>query len=348
MMIRFSFFWLVMIWSPACSVVNTPVDVHLFTMQKNSEFLKDWVRYHGTIFGFNKLTIVDTASSRGVRRLLRKYEKLGVTVHYRNYLAFRDKLMHMTGSMRHHMDNYTFLVPLDIDEFVVSVDYNMSSDEISTFSMNKGAILENFNALPISDKYGGKKYKFNTFDAIDCSSHKSSNSSAQLRVMKHHDQNTFLEDRNTFFQCNAKTFYFSEGFKLTDDGNHYGEVLNQSKYCHRKIKCQDCYHRFMKTGLGLVHYSTLSMNFAEVKEKMLHRLSVLPQFDGMKYKSNCSKFKHNTHYCKFNAQLLRDGEEHMASEFNTNRERVCSTDKIFQYDAPADLFTTQKWSKLEE
>jgi hypothetical protein len=48
----------------AVAVSGLGVDIQLFTMQGNSyDFLDDWVQYHGTIFGFKKLTIVDTVKA---------------------------------------------------------------------------------------------------------------------------------------------------------------------------------------------------------------------------------------------------------------------------------------------
>lgn len=195
----------------------------------------------------------------------------------------------------------------------------------------------------------GKKYKFNSFEAVSCA--EPLNSKAGPVKMRHHTQAgghsdlhplahsplycqvTFTESLETYTRCNGKTFYYSDGFTYTDDGNHHGEVnmllptpaahltpprfqvKNESALCFTKHKCKQCYHNFMKLGLGLLHYSTHAMNFNEIKSKMLERFSALSQFEGVTSLDGCSKFKKNTHYCKFNALLRRDGDGSMVERY---------------------------------
>ena len=84
---------------------------------------------------------------------------------------------------------------------------------------------------------GYKINKFNTFDAIDCEVDLLADSPP--RSKRHHRTTSYLEETDTHTRCNAKTFYWSEGFMKTDDGNHYGEVLNETlKYCFQKKKCK--------------------------------------------------------------------------------------------------------------
>lgn len=315
------------------------LDVHLFTMQKNSEFLHDWVHYHGHIFGYHHLTIIDTDSNSVVKKQLMHLIKLGVTVHFRTALGFRDKMHEMSEVMRPYADQTSsgsMLVPLDIDEFVVAVQYG--GDRYTTFSLQKSTILDMFDSLPrpAPDQQRGMKFKFNTFEAIDCTT--PFNTQLQSEAMKHHSLSSFVEDKESYSRCNAKTFYASDGFSYTDDGNHYGEVKNQSKHCFTKYKCQKCYEHFMKSRLGLLHYSSYAMTYNEIKTKMLDRLSALPQFRNITTLQNCTQFKKNIHYCKFNAQLLRHGDQHMADKLHAKRQQRCSQGGVFQRSAPAVLF----------
>jgi hypothetical protein len=252
--------------------------------------------------------------------------------------------MQMSSNMLLRKTEKTFLIPLDIDEFIVAVNYDDKVKFASTFSLEKAQILKNFDHLPLPvDQYGGKKYKFNTFDAIDCNV--SLNAQLPPQAMNHHSQFTFVEATDTLSRCNGKTFYYSEGFRNTDGGNHYGEVMNQSVICHSKYKCKTCYHQFMKSGLGLVHYSTHSMNYNEVKAKMLHRLSVLPQFAhaGADTIKKCSKFKMHSHYCQFNALLLQHGDHYLIDQMHKKRQRKCATG-VHENKALAALFSSQNWS----
>jgi hypothetical protein len=320
---------------------NAVPDVQLFTMQKDSEFLQDWVHYHGRIFGYDKLTIIDTDSSHTGKQELNKIMQLGVTVNFQNRNGFRDKLMQMSANMLLHNDKSAFLVPLDIDEFLVAVRYGGGA---STFSMNKTAIWESFGKLSVPvNKNKGMKYKFNTFDAIDCSA--SLNIRDPPRSLRHHQGEMFVEDRDTLTRCGAKTFYHSDGFSWTDDGNHYGKVMNESKLCFTKSLCRKCYHKFMKSGLGLLHFSTHSMNYNEIKEKMLQRFSVLSQFNGKDTLKECSNFKKNAHYCKFHAHLLQDGDQYLIDNLQSKRQAKCAA-RVFRHSAPAALFSSQQWTAL--
>jgi hypothetical protein len=331
----------------AVAVSGLGVDIQLFTMQGNSyDFLDDWVQYHGTIFGFKKLTIVDTDSNNDIKKQLKRYrDELGVTVYFRNKNGFRFKVKHMTGSMRVPMDNgdKAFLIPLDIDEFIVAVRYDPVTKK-NVFSMDKKLIMESFNQLP-KGKYSGKKYKFNTFDAIDCEVDLLADSPP--RSKRHHRTTSYLEETDTYTRCNAKTFYWSEGFMKTDDGNHYGEVLNETlKYCFQKKKCKKCYHKFMKAGLGLLHFSTLGMNYNEYKRKMLHHYSKLAHHGNFTTMEQCKKVRNNNHYCKFNAGVLEKGDMFMMQKIDRLRRKKCNQTNIIHQTAPSQLLSQQRWSDL--
>lgn len=330
--------------------------VHLFTMQKNSLYLRDWVHYHGQIFGHTNMTIIDTDSNAAVKEELKRLvSEYGITVHFRSALGFRDKLLEMSDVMRSHVsgkDNEqrkkkvggSFLVPLDIDEFIVAVRYG--GERFTTFSLQKAAILKMFQTLPVpssSNKQGGMKYKFNTFEAIDCVDSFQFNRTLNPQIMrkKHHLLTSFVEDKLSYSRCNAKTFYFSEGFIYTDDGNHYGKVMNESQHCFTKYKCKKCYQQFMRSGLGLLHYSSHAMNYHEIKAKMLDRLAVLPHFNNITTLQNCSQFKKNTHYCKFRAQLLLHGDAYMMNKLHGKRQQKCAQEGVFHHSAPAALFADQ-------
>lgn len=159
----------------------------------------------------------------------------------------------------------SFIVPIDMDEYIVAVRYDQDKrGSHPTFSMNKTDILKQFDQLPNLGKYAGLKFKFNTFNAIDCSAQGqqglSSKQQQQHNVLSsfrtefeyHEEAFTFFEEMESRRNCLSKTFFPSRGFIWTDMGNHYGEVLNET--C--KQDCADCYYQYMRSGLGLVHYSS--------------------------------------------------------------------------------------------
>ena len=53
--------------------------IKLFTMVKDEvDIIEDWILYHGTLFGFENLYIVDNMSNDGTYEVIQKYEKNGV------------------------------------------------------------------------------------------------------------------------------------------------------------------------------------------------------------------------------------------------------------------------------
>ena len=322
---------------------ETSTEVHIVTMQKNSEFLSDWVHYHGHIFGYDKLTVIDTDSSPLWKSRLQTLSALGIHVVLENDSAFEHKRNVMTKYMKKMNDKNSFLVPLDIDEFIVAANYG--GKRFTSFTMNKTTILEQFRKLPVPEnRLSGRKYKFNTFEAIDCNVE--FNLQLPVKTMIHHSHAHFVEDKYSHARCNAKTFYHSRGFLWTDDGNHFGEVTNETEKCFVKHFCKECYTKFMKSGLGLLHYSLDSMNYNEIKAKMINRFTSLKHFGQMTTLSNCSRFKNNVHYCKFNALLLDKGDQYMMNRLRSKRRDKCNKNTIMRHNRPSIIFSGQRWSSL--
>jgi hypothetical protein len=94
-------------------------------MQKDEAFLlRPWLAYHGYLFGFENLVVLDNGSTLPeVRATLAEYERKGVKVDWthtsrQDYLAKGD----LIGSWIKALDTpryYDFLIPLDCDEFIV-------------------------------------------------------------------------------------------------------------------------------------------------------------------------------------------------------------------------------------
>lgn len=76
--------WNVSLWMSVflLTSISRAVHVNLFTMQKDSEHLRDWVLYHGDIFGFEYLTVIDTNSTGVVKEQLKEFMKMGVRVSF--------------------------------------------------------------------------------------------------------------------------------------------------------------------------------------------------------------------------------------------------------------------------
>ena len=261
--------------------VESGVDnIFLATLQKDTQALSQWINYHGHIFGYDNLYMLDGDSSDESLSELQSFESVGVHTFHRKIInpsplaanlggktAFTFKAKHMSTLIRNFLlpranarsaTTSSFIVPLDMDEYIVAVHYDEQG--IPSFSMNKTEILQQFNELPQHlDKYAGMKFKFNVFNPVDCSKEVFQTQDSDVDVdvvlrseLDYHTEATMYYEENLRKQCLSKTFFPSTGFVWTDMGNHHGEVLNET--CRKD--CSQCYHNFMRSGLGLLHFST--------------------------------------------------------------------------------------------
>ena len=93
-------------------------------MQRNEDLcLHPWMVWHGHLFGFENLYVIDHGSDdRVVQEILLRFEALGAHIMRMPAAAnYRLKGEYTTAIMRilQNSGNYDFLLPLDCDEFVV-------------------------------------------------------------------------------------------------------------------------------------------------------------------------------------------------------------------------------------
>ena len=51
--------------------------IKLFTMVKNeSDIIEHWIKYHGKLFGYDNLYIIDNKSDDGTWEIIQDYEKM--------------------------------------------------------------------------------------------------------------------------------------------------------------------------------------------------------------------------------------------------------------------------------
>jgi hypothetical protein len=97
--------------------------IKLFTMVKNEDdIVSDWIDYHGKIFGYNNLHIIDNYSVDETYNILLKYKSKGIHV-YRE-CDYRIKGILLTRLINKERQNKKFClaIPLDIDEFISYYD----------------------------------------------------------------------------------------------------------------------------------------------------------------------------------------------------------------------------------
>jgi hypothetical protein len=116
-------------------------------MVKNEvDIVVDWVFYHGSIFGYSNLYIIDNYSNDGTYEKLVKFKPLGINLIRKTDYA--KKGVYMTWYYKNCCDPEDFAYPLDIDEFIVYYDKKKNK-----ISVNRKKILEYFETLPNSTIY---------------------------------------------------------------------------------------------------------------------------------------------------------------------------------------------------
>ena len=93
--------------------------IKVLTMVKNEEdIIEYWINYHGTIFGYRNLYVIDNYSDDGTYEKLLKYKKVGVKISRHD--DYRKKGDLMTQMIKQN-NIYDIAIPLDIDEFIVEI-----------------------------------------------------------------------------------------------------------------------------------------------------------------------------------------------------------------------------------
>ena len=104
------------------------------TMVKNEDdIIDDWILYHGNIFGYHNLFIIDNYSTDNTYKKCLKYINKGINLcQKKNYIFKGD---YMTNIMKNN--NCDIFIPLDIDEFIVYYDNNeVKTDNIINYLNN--------------------------------------------------------------------------------------------------------------------------------------------------------------------------------------------------------------------
>ena len=103
--------------------------VNIFAFQKDEgRLLWDWGLYHGSLFGYNSLHIFDHSSGdQDTKVALQKLEKQGSKIRVSNG-TFTHKNTELTQWMAEATSD--FLVPIDVDEFLVLWKGNTISTEL--------------------------------------------------------------------------------------------------------------------------------------------------------------------------------------------------------------------------
>ena len=200
----------------------------LFTMVKDEDdIIEEWIVYHGNLFGFENLYIIDNMSSdKTLEKILKFYRR----VHIFRKENYNQKGMYMRQLIDQSCRPGEIAIPLDIDEFIVFFDSR--NKQIHTHPL---IIHRHLKSLPLA-----QLYKMNYIQVLITKEEGYGN--AVLEATK-----GLYEDYGIF----AKTFFKVDVYKGgVDNGNHI---------------CNNATNNYLLSSLCLVHYHNRSLT--QIKKK---------------------------------------------------------------------------------
>jgi len=177
--------------------------VKIVLMTKNEKFLiKKWIQYHGEIFGYENLHIIDDSDDYDVLNYYKTIAYLPIHF-YRNNNNLNTLLDSINNIMNSIKNDCDFMIKLDTDEFI-----SIYNNETNDISICKEIIRDSFNNLVIN----GYKYKCSyTMDSRPLESKED-----PLEYIY------FTQPTYTKF----KTFFNSKTYLNCDLGSHVGTVIS--------------------------------------------------------------------------------------------------------------------------
>jgi len=123
------------------------MQIKLFTMVKNEiDIINEWVFYHGSIFGYKNIYIIDNYSDDGTYEKLVQLKNIGINLYQKP--DYKKKGEYMTWFYENVCDPDDIAYPIDIDEFIIF--YDKYSKKIS---VDKHTIISYITNLPDAEIY---------------------------------------------------------------------------------------------------------------------------------------------------------------------------------------------------
>ena len=111
----------------------------LFTIVKDEvDIVEEWLIYHGCMFGWSNIFIIDNYSSDGTWEKINEFKDL---INIFREDDYKKKGVYMRNLINEHCHDGEIAFPIDIDEFIVYYDNN-------TISVDKNFINNYINTLP--------------------------------------------------------------------------------------------------------------------------------------------------------------------------------------------------------
>jgi hypothetical protein len=206
----------------------------IFTMVKGeADIVKDWVMYHGNLFGFTNLYIIDNFSRDGTYEILLKLKKI-YNINVFKAHNYKNKGVYMTSFYKSFCNN-EFAFPIDIDEFIVYYDKNTNN-----ITCDSNLIINYINSIANNSSSG--VYKMNYINP------KLLNPNGYERAAVESTNASYSD-----YGITAKSFFKKPLFNGNiDHGNHY--VTNN----------------YFLTDICLVHFHCRNMD--QMKKKVYNNV----------------------------------------------------------------------------
>jgi hypothetical protein len=207
--------------------------VKIFTMVKDEvDVVEDWLIYHGCLFGWENIYIIDNYSTDGTYEKIVEFKKSGPQINVFRENDYKNKGIYMKNLIDTYCTQDRLAFPIDIDEFVIY--YERNAKEVI---FDKQFILNYMNNLPELPLY--KANYLYPLLANPCGSD---------RVQADSEYATYLD-----YGSHAKSFIDVRHFKGTiDHGNHIPS------------------NNYLLTNIALIHFH--SRNIEQNKKKTINNL----------------------------------------------------------------------------
>jgi len=229
----------------------------IFLMTKNEpEMLESWIKYHGYIFGLDKIYVLDGSDDSRVFRVYEKFQPLGLTVRFSSS-GLNELAGELTEMMHLYKGTDSFLIKMDTDEFLAyTPDPNSIIEcERAHAAIRKSAYLRMKNwflsvegpAYPIEIKLQITNFT-DFFKKLPITGQSYKASFTCWSKPKRQSVKNICDEITSFsplHKTDFKSFFHSSSFVSVDLGCHAGVSSNNSG--------------FIDTGLSIIHYHSTSV-----------------------------------------------------------------------------------------
>lgn len=242
----------------------------IFLLTKNETFfIEDWIKYHGYLFNFSNIHILDGSDDKEVLDIYKKFIPLGLNVHYSD-AGLNEACQEINRLMNDYKGSNNFLIKLDTDEFLAYTEpFHLGPHNFSDRFLQKGYLARpektTFFRRLLSQKIMDLRHADKTLLVKNFNEHldrlpiTGQRYKASLTVwslpttVTNHRPCRNLTRFTPIQFTHLKSFFHSSSFVSVDLGSHRG-VSTQND-------------GVIETGLTIVHYHSTSVEDTMTRAK---------------------------------------------------------------------------------